>query len=274
MRKGIVMQRRAFLAASGAAALGMMSGAASRAAEESSPRMLMELRNYRFASDEKLKAYEAFLASAGVAAHNRAGVSPVGVFRVTAKDNPDLRIKDDVNELWVLLPFKSMDAVLALDDLLAKDSAYQSAGKGILDDAMKNPSFARYDTTLLQAFTGFPDVQVPTKSADRIMQLRRYESHNRERARKKLDMMNVGGELTVFKESGINGVFFGEAVAGPLMPNLTYMVSFESPEAGKAGWANFGKHPIWKKLSKNPEYKDTVSHITNLFVRPMSSSQI
>lgn len=234
----------------------------------------MELRNYHFASDEKLKTYDALLASAGVAALNRAGVSPVGVFRVTAKDNPDLKIDSDVNELWVLLPFKSADAMIALDDRLADDAAYQAAGKGVLDDPMKNPTFTRYETTLLQAFPGFPDVQVPTKSADRIMQLRRYESHNRERARKKVEMFNAGGELQVFKESGMTGVFFGEAIAGPRMPNLTYMVAFDNPAAGKAGWAKFGKHPIWKKLNGDAAYKDTVSQITNLFVRPMSSSQI
>jgi NIPSNAP protein len=268
------MQRREFLAASGAAALGMMSGSMARGADETPSRALLELRTYHFASDEKLKAYDAFLASAGVAALNRAGVSPVGVFRVTAKDNPDLKIEADVNELWVLLPVKTFETMLALDDRLADDAAYQSAGKGILDDKMKNPSFTRYETSLLQAFPGFPQVEVPTKSPDRIMQLRRYESHNRERARKKLEMFNVGGELTVFKESGMTGVFFGEALAGPRMPNLTYMLAFDNPAAGKAGWAKFGKHPIWKKLNADPAYKDTVSQITNLFVRPMSSSQI
>jgi hypothetical protein len=268
------MQRREFLAASGAAALGMMSGSIARGAEETSPRALMELRTYHFASDEKLKAYDAFLAGAGVAALNRAGVSPVGVFRVTAKDNPDLKIEADVNELWVLLPFKSADAVITLENRLADDTAYQSAGKGILDDTKKDLTFTRYETTLLYAFTGFPQVEVPTKADDRIMQLRRYESHNQERAHKKLEMFNVGGELTVFKESGMTGVFFGQAIAGLKMPSLTYMVAFPSPAEGKAGWAKFGKHPSWKKISTNPDFNDTVSTITNLFVRPMSSSQI
>jgi len=268
------MQRREFLAASGVAALGLIAGAGAKAAEESAGRQLIELRNYKFASDAKLKAYDALLASAGVAALNRAGISPVGVFRVTAKDNPDLKISEDVNELWVLLPANKFETLLNLDDKLAEDQAYQSAGKGVLDDPQKNASFTRYETSLLQAFPMFPHVEVPTRSPDRIMQLRRYESHNRERARKKLEMFNEGGEIQVFKESGMTGVFFGEALAGPLLPNLAYMLAFESPEAGKAAWGKFGKHPVWRKLNANPAYKDTVSRITNLFVRPMSSSQI
>jgi hypothetical protein len=52
------------------------------------------------------------------------------------------------------------------------------------------------------------------------------------------------------------------------------MLSFESMDAQKAGWAAFGKDPDWKKLSKDPQYKDTVSNITNLYLRPIEGSQI
>ena len=44
--------------------------------------------------------------------------------------------------------------------------------------------------------------------------------------------------------------------------------------AQKAAWGTFGKHPEWKKMSSDPYYKDTVSNITNLVLKPTMASQI
>ncbi len=62
--------------------------------------------------------------------------------------------------------------------------------------------------------------------------------------------------------------------AGTKLPNLTYMLGFESEEALKAAWAKFGQHPDWLKLRNDPLYRDTVSTITNLLLRPTGGSQI
>ena len=82
------MQRREFLTASAAAALGLAAPSLSRAAGEGSPRLLYDLRTYHFASAKKQKAYAAFLAATAVPAFNRAGAAPVGVFELQPKDNP------------------------------------------------------------------------------------------------------------------------------------------------------------------------------------------
>ena len=42
----------------------------------------------------------------------------------------------------------------------------------------------------------------------------------------------------------------------------------------KAAWAKFGTHPEWLKLKVDPTYRDTVSHITNLVLRPAQGSQV
>ena len=89
------MQRREFLAASAAAAtLGLMGTSAS-AAGDAGGRQLYELRVYHFATEEKLKAFSKFMAEAAVAALNRAGVSPVGMFTLHAKDNAALKLTSD-----------------------------------------------------------------------------------------------------------------------------------------------------------------------------------
>jgi hypothetical protein len=87
-------------------------------------------------------------------------------------------------------------------------------------------------------------------------------------------MFNTGGEINLFRRTGINPVFFGESIAGSAMPNLTYMVGFDDAEAQKKAWDTFGKHPDWEKMKADPYYADTVSNITNLVLRPSASSQI
>ena len=60
------------------------------------------------------------------------------------------------------------------------------------------------------------------------------------------------------------------------MPNLTYMLAFESPEELKANWSKFGSDPGWQKLRTMTEYSDKaiLCGITNLILKPASYSQI
>jgi hypothetical protein len=268
------MHRREFLAATATTALGLAISRASRAAETPQNKALIEVRTYHFASPEKQQAYQRFMGETEIPALNRAGVNPVGVFKLLTKDNPALKLAADSTDLYIILPHRTPESFITLEDRLAADEAYQKAAAPFLNTPQKDPAFTRYETNLLTAFDMFPQVQVPTTAPTRIVQLRTYESHSRERARKKLEMFQQGGEIPIFKRCGMNPVFFGEAIAGDRMPNLTYMLSFENDEAQKAGWKAFGKDPEWKKLSKEEQYKDAVSHITNLLLRPSEGSQI
>ena len=268
------MQRRDFLAASVSTAVGLTLGRSVQAAETPQGRQLIEIRTYHFASPQKQAAYEKFFGEAEIPALNRAGVEPVGAFKLLAKDNPALKLTADSTDLYIILPHKTAESFITLEDKLVADESYQKAGSGILDTAQSDPAFVRYESSLLLAFEMFPQLIVPGTSPDRLIQLRTYESHNRERAQKKLHMFQQGGELTIFKRSGMPGVFFGESLVGSKMPNLTYMLSFEDDAAQKKGWSNFKADADWKKLSKDDEYKETVSNITNLLLRPATGSQI
>ena len=144
----------------------------------------------------------------------------------------------------------------------------------VLNAPKSDPAYVRYESSLFLAFDQAPQVEVPTRSESRLMQLRIYESHNTERALKKIEMFNTGGELAVFRECGMHPVFFGQALVGTKLPNLTYMLAFDDAEAQKAGWDKFRDHPDWKRLSGDPAYADTVTDITNLVLRPTPASQI
>ena len=268
------MQRREFLAASAAAALGLGVAGHASAAEGAAGKQLIELRTYHFKSPEKLKAFEAFFAEAAAAALGRAGVEPAGAFKLLAKDNPDLKLGADLTDLYVLLPHRSFESLITMDARLAADEAFVDAGRAVLMAPKNDPAYLRYESTLMLGFDHFPQVQAPSKAAGRVLQLRIYESHTEERAKKKIHMFNEGGEIEIFRRVGLNPVFFGQAVAGAKLPNLTYMLGFDDEAAMKKAWDAFRADAQWKTLSKDETYKDTVSNITPMVLRPIAGSRI
>ena len=239
-----------------------------------SPKQLLELRTYHFASAEKAAAFEQFAAEALIPALNRAGVKPVGLFKMHSADNPELNDSLRETDLVMLLPFRDAAALANLPAQLDADQALQAGGKDILHAGKDDPAYTRVESSLLLAFDGVPQVEVPTTAAGRILQLRVYESHNADRALRKIEMFNTGGELAIFRRVGMPPVFFGQALAGGNLPNLTYMLSFDSKEALDKGWNAFRTDPEWEKLKVDPRYSDTVSKITNILLRPAKGSQI
>jgi hypothetical protein len=157
---------------------------------------------------------------------------------------------------------------------LMADEEFNRAGEKVLNDAFADPTFQRIESSLLYAFEGMPKLEVPTKAASRVAQLRIYESHNPTKAKKKIEMFNAGGEIDIFRRVGLNPILFGETLIGPIEPNLTYMLGFDNEDAQKKAWDTFVKDPAWLKLKEDAQYKDTVSTITNLVLRPLECSQI
>jgi hypothetical protein len=93
-------------------------------------------------------------------------------------------------------------------------------------------------------------------------------------AKRKIEMFDNAGEIAVFRKTGLNPVFFGEALVGGKIPNPTYMVGFDDADAQKKAWDKFRVHPKWQELKSDPYFKGTVSNITNLVLRPTAASQI
>ena len=71
-------------------------------------------------------------------------------------------------------------------------------------------------------------------------------------------------------------VFFGETIVGAKMPNLVYMLAFESLAQRESAWNAFGSDPEWKELRSKPGNSDAeiVSNISNAILRPLPFSQI
>jgi hypothetical protein len=233
---------------------------------EDAAKQYLDLRHYEFASVEQQAAFEHFLAEAAIPALNRQGIKPVGVFKETEADKLGL---------YVLLPHSSLKSVGTANTVLLADDTYLLAGAAVLESPKKKPAYQRFESNLLLSFDDCPKVEVPSQKATRVFQLRIYESHNTTMAKRKIEMFNErGGEIAIFREAGLHPVFFGETIAGKLMPNLTYMVGFDDAEAQKAAWSTFGRHPEWKRIRSLEYFKGTVSNITNIVLRPAACSQI
>ena len=268
------MKRRNFLktsvAAAGIGAMATVFGAPEPEKSGDTGREFYELRLYHLRRGPKQKLFENFYRDAAIPAMNRAGIGPVGVFNVM--------IGPDNATMYVLLPYKSLEAFGMANDRVRSDPEYQKLGAEFLNAPATDPAYVRVESSLMGAIAGVPKMEVPAATAERkarIFELRTYESHSKAANKKKIEMFNTG-ELAIFRRAGVQPVFFGETLIGTRMPNLTYMVTFEDMAAHDANWRAFGGDPEWKKLSATPGFTDAeiVCNISKVFLRPTAYSQI
>ena len=262
------MKRREFVAAACLAGMAPFSALAQGAgASRPGNKDLYELRVYHLEPGAKEKQFDDFARQAAIPALNRIGIGPVGVFLMAEPS------EGESVERFVLLPHPSAESVLTMTEKLGNDDEFLQAGAEFLDAPKDDPAYLRFESSLLVAFDGHPKLAVPSKKDSRLFQLRIYESHNTERAQKKIEMFNAG-EIEIFHRTGLNPVFFGQALVGSKLPNLTYMVGFDDQAAMDAAWVKFRADPGWLEMKGDSQYKDTVSNITNLVLRPAACSQI
>jgi len=259
------MNRREFLAVAGSASVAGAAPLAAAAGGDDGKQQYFEFREYRLHVGPKKSLVGNFLRDVGIPAMNRIGIGPVGAFEAIYGPNSPT--------LHVMLVHKSLDTVVNSASMLMADNEYRKAGAAFVDTPLDEPAYLRVESSLMLAFKGLPKLRVPEKKA-RIFELRRYESHSIKAAKKKIEMFNEGGEIGIFLKTGLQPVFFGETIIGPRMPNLTYMLVFDDMADRDKKWDVFRVAPEWKQLSGDPQYKDTVSNITDIILRPTPYSQI
>jgi len=262
------MQRRKFLAASLASSAAAMLGGTQMRAEHT--REFYQLRRYFLQSGPQQKLTETYLSGALIPALTRMGMGPVGAFRVDI--GPETPTYD------ILIPASDLAALAEVDLHLAQDTEFLKAADPFWSAPATAPAFQRVEYSLLSAFEGWPKLTPPPSSATkakRILQLRTYESPSYKDHVVKVQMFH-SGEFEIFAKAGFHMVFFGDALAGPRMPNLTYMLSFADSAELDAKGDIFRTDPDWKKLSADPRfaYEAIVSNITNLILSPLEASQI
>lgn len=230
-----------------------------------------ELRTYYYSRTEQETGLDNYLQYALVPALHRQGISKVGVFKAMANDTAA------VKRIVVFIPHRKMKNFFALGQKLQKDKVYLSAGAGYIDAEYKTPLYNRMETVLLHPFSYMRASRKPALKAplsERVYEMRSYESHTEKIHVNKVHMFNEGGEVALFDRLGFNALFYGSVVAGPQMPNLIYMTSFENMDERNAHWKTFVADPEWKTLSARPEYQNNVSKNTITFLRATPYSDL
>lgn len=209
-----------------------------------------------------------FLQQAVVPAFARAGIAPCAYFAgMIAEETPFVT---------TIASYASLGAMEQQRSKLSADAEYKKALAAFNSQPALN--YERIDSTLGRAFASFPEMIVPADVAGRpgrIFELRRYESNNATTLARKIKMFE-SGEIAIFQRLGMRPVFFSETIVGARMPNLIYMLSFDSLASREKCWNAFGADPEWQKMRAVPGDTDAeiVSNISVSLLQPLPFSPV
>jgi hypothetical protein len=237
--------------------------------QDESIQELFELRIYNLKDIAQEEQLDTYLEEALLPALKRNQVRDIGVFKYIPE------IRDSLRQTFVLYPVKSAGLISELPMAVFKDSLYQKKGDHILNAPYDQPPYERMEVILLKPFEGMPFLRPSTLSgekSERVYELRSYESPTEALFRNKVEMFNAGGEIELFEKLGFHAVFYGEVLAGPRMPNLMYMTTFDDMQTRDSIWQVFFDSPEWKALINDPYYDHNVNKADILLLTPTSYS--
>lgn len=232
-------------------------------------RELYQIKTYIFKTEQQVAVTEKYLKEAFIPGLKKLGFKNIGVFK------PKPNVTDTLKKVMLVIPFSSMTQFLELQDKLAKDKTYLASGADYLRASYNQAPYVRIESILLQAFSDHPILSTPalnSPKANRVYELRSYESPTELIYKNKVDMFNAGGEIKIFSRLAFNAVFYGEVLSGAKMPNLMYMTTFEDQQSRDAHWKAFVDSPEWKALKVLEKYKNNISHIDITFLYPTNYS--
>ncbi len=233
-------------------------------------REYIQVRIYHAADSSQLTTISSYLQTALQPALERGNFKRTGFF--TAIDNDTAKDK----RLYVFIALPSLAQLENLTALIDKTQVDSMTAPVYTKAAYNAAPYNRIETILLRAFEGAPQVTasgVKGAIADRVYELRSYESATEALHQNKVKMFN-SGEVELFQRLGFNAVFYGQVIAGGYMPNLMYMTSFDNKAARDEHWKTFSADPDWKVMSAKPEYQHNVSKNTSIFLRPLAYSRL
>ena len=258
------MKRRNFLKGSAIIAGATVAGQATAGARAAIPeKEIYELRVYHFKNNGQKNKLGQFYQDAFIPTLNNNGVK-VGAFGEYGQTEPPT--------IYYLLVYPSLAEYHRIKKAIWEDDVFAEKSKVYFDETAENGTYSRFQTYLLEAFDGIPQLRFPDKERG-LFELRTYESNNEEAGQRKIHMFNHG-ELALFDETGLHATFFGEILAGPQMPALVYMLWFKDMAERDANWKKFSNHPGWSAMKTNPKYVNAISMVNRKFLIPLDYSQL
>ncbi|MBD1391494.1 NIPSNAP family protein [Mucilaginibacter sp. ZB1P21] len=223
------------------------------------------LKVYHLKNSAQQQLTESYLKEFYVPKLHKLNIKNVGVFKTLDQDTTNKRI-------YVLIPFDNWKKIENLDANVSDETT--QAGRDYINADFKNPPYTRMETIILNAFATRTSPSVPkltAPKADRVYELRSYESATEQYHRNKVKMFN-SGETDLFDRIGSNPVFYGSVIAGAKMPNLMYMTAYDSMKERDKHWEVFSAAPEWKVLIAKDEYKNNVTKNDITFLHPTDYS--
>jgi hypothetical protein len=225
---------------------------------------IYELRVYELKFSKSADVLHDYFQKALIPALNRQGIEHIGAFEELGDAMP--------KKLYLLIYYADFSTYEIVTDELENDDVFDKEAQTYWTTTPENIPFSRVESSFIRATDGFPNLVKPTDNAG-VYELRIYEGYNEDALRRKVKMFN-DSEFDIFKDVGLNLVFFGANISGDQMPCLTYLLAFEDLEQRNNIWSKFGPHPEWQRISKLEEYSNTVSSISRVFLKPLSYSQL
>jgi hypothetical protein len=251
-----------------AAFLFQLSIAAPKPAKE-----IYEVRIYTMKNMQQVAAVDMFLKDVYLPTLHQSGIKNVGVFKVIGIDTAVAK------KIYVISAYSSLDKWQKINSYVTTNKNVLAASSSFVNAAADKAPYERMELILTEAFPKHPLLEVPVlKSAkeQRVYELRSYESPTEHLYERKVTMFNAGDEVGLFKRLNFNAIFYSSVIAGPKMPNLMYMISFENMADHDDHWKQFVNDWQWKKISTMPEYENkvSVSHIDSILMHPTDYSDL
>ncbi len=225
---------------------------------------IYELRVYEMEFFKPANMLHDYFQKALIPALNRQGINNVGAFEELGEALP--------KKIYLLISYPNMQAHQETADQLDKDAQFRSDAAFYMKAPSDQIPFKRVESTFIRSTKGFPGLVKPAEGSE-VFELRIYESYNEDALRRKVKMFN-DSEFAIFKDVGLNTVFFGANISGDQMPCLTYLLAFKDMEEHKLAWSKFGPHPEWQRIVNLEEYADAMNSITRVFLKPLGYSQL
>jgi hypothetical protein len=249
------MKRRNFIATSALAGITPLAFGSSSTQGPSENQSLIEWRAYSIKFGGDMEPLKTFLNEIYRPALLQKGITQFHLFR-------DYGLEEPV-KLYVLIEYPNASSY-ASTLTMTNDTEYQQQAANYNQIPIEQSIYSRFESWLLLGFEGFPTM-ADQKDSSELFELRTYEGYSEDAVRRKILMFNKE-EIDLFLRVNLHPVFFGEMVAGPYRPCLTYMLQFKDMTERDANWKDFVDHPDWKKMVALPEYAHTVSNIRRQFL--------
>jgi hypothetical protein len=199
------------------------------------------LEQYFFKNGTQPGRFDEYVAKGALPAFKRHHIGPM-IF-LTALTAPHMP------QAAVIIGFQSVDELWSVRQKITEDAELAKA----LETWENHPEqpYEHFSAALLEATDYCPEIvpEAEPRKSPRVFELRTYHSPTW-RQLAALHERFAGPEIKIFHRVGVNPILYSSTILGANMPNLTYVIPFESLAAREKAWDAFAADPEWIKVRK------------------------